>query len=88
MCVGGGSGPVYNTPVAVDTSTQPIKSKYPLTEAQKKENARRRKVLERKSLLGTQGNDDKGGDGNFGSSSKSGSSNFGGFNDASGGFGV
>jgi len=87
MCVGGGSGPVYSTAVSVDTSTQPIKSKYPLTEAQKKENARRRKLLERKSLLGTQGNNDKGGDGNLGGSSKGGS-NFGGFNDASGGFGV
>lgn len=87
MCVGGGSGPVYSTAVSVDTSTQPIKSKYPLTEAQKKENARRRKLLERKSLLGTQGNNDKGGDGDsFSSSSKS--SSFGGFKDASGGFQV
>jgi hypothetical protein len=85
MCVGGGSGPVYSTAV-VDTSTQPIKSKYPLTEAQKKENARRRKLLERKSLLGTQGNDDKGGDGNFGGTPKS--TSFGGFKDASGGFQV
>jgi hypothetical protein len=85
MCVGGGSGPTYSTAV-VDTSTQPIKSKYPLTEAQKKENARRRKLLERKSLLGTQGNDDKGGDGD--SFSSSGGSSFGGFKDASGGFQV
>jgi len=85
MCVGGG-GSVQAQPVYRDTSEDPIVSKYPLTEAQKKENERRRKkklLKTAKTLLGTQG--DGGGDGDNGGGGTSAGGGYGSVGDASGG---
>jgi len=86
MCVGGG-GSVQAQPAYKDTSEDPIVSKYPLTEAQKKENERRRKkklVKTAKTLLGTQGGGGGDGDNGMGGGTSTGGG-YGSVGDASGG---
>tara|TARA_R100001460_G_scaffold10461_1_gene24790 strand:- start:18361 stop:18618 length:258 start_codon:yes stop_codon:yes gene_type:complete len=81
MCVGGSSQSVV-TPVQ-DTSLEPIKSKYPLTAEQKRENRRRRRLAssKRRSLI----NDVAGDKDMFNDGSTGASSGLGGIGDASGG---
>ena len=49
MCIGGGVSAVQSS--EVDTSTQPIVSKYPLNASQKAENKRRRSLLASRSAV-------------------------------------
>ena len=82
MCIGGG-GVVQSS--EVDTSTQPIVSKYPLNASQKAENKRRRSLLASRSAVLGVGNDGYEGVGGSGTTFGGGSS-YGGFNNAGGGF--